>query len=165
MIVCPEPMRHYIQEMKASDLIPELRASACRLRELTARVDERKGQFRYAADKWSVAEVLQHVIDSERIFAYRALRIARKDPGVLSSFDENVFGQNADVSLRSVALLDREFALLRETTVMMFETFTIDQLGETAPFAGGRVSVEVLGLLLSGHLRHHLKILETRYGI
>ena len=122
-----------------------------------------KYDYRYADGKWTVKEVLQHIIDAERVFAYRALRFARKDPTFLPGFDENAFAENAKADKRDWKNLVEEFKVVRMSSEYLFASFDDDQLDATGTSNNNSVYVLGIGFLLIGHCNHHKNILKERY--
>lgn len=122
-----------------------------------------KENYRYAEGKWSVKELLQHIIDAERVFAYRALRFARNDSSELSGFDENLYVQTCQADKINLPSLLEEFNWLRKSNISMFESMSEDVLRREGRVDGNSISVRALGLIICGHLLHHLKVLEERY--
>lgn len=119
--------------------------------------------FRYAPDKWSIKELLQHMIDTERVFGYRALRIARNDQTPLPGFDENHFAANAPVAHRNWNDLVKEFLLVREATDMMVQSFQEEQLNNWGTASNSKITLRAICFILYGHNLHHLKIMKERY--
>lgn len=117
----------------------------------------------YAPGKWTVADVLQHVIDTERIFTYRALRFARKDATPLPGFEEANYGEAAGASTRSLDSLIAELKLVRQSTIALYQSFTPDMLQYTGASFKGFYSVGAIGFIIAGHQLHHLNILAERY--
>ena len=126
-------------------------------------IDPEKADYRYAEGKWSVKELLQHVIDTERIFSYRALCIARGETQSLPGFDENVYASNADVSGKSLKELKEELLSVRESVFMMFRGFTSEMLDRIGTSNNKQVRVNAIGYMIIGHVRHHFNILNERY--
>jgi len=124
---------------------------------------EEKADYRYAEGKWSVKELLLHIIDAERIFAYRALRIARKDKTPLPGFDENNYTPASKASKRSLQSLKAEFAAVRKATDILLSTFDEEQLSESGTASEHPVTVNAIAFIIYGHLIHHQQILEERY--
>lgn len=116
----------------------------------------------YAENKWTVKTILLHMIDAERIFAYRALRFARNDKTPLSGFDENEYAK-ADVSNRTVTDLLIEFAAVRQATLGLFLGFDDDILLRQGTASGNEISVLALGFTIVGHELHHFNVLRERY--
>jgi len=122
-----------------------------------------KHVFRYEEGKWTIKEIVQHLIDSERVFNYRALRFARKDTTDLMGFDENLFVENSNANSREFINLLEEFAILRRDTVLLYKSFSYDALLEIGTANENSMSVRALGYITSGHLLHHLKVIQERY--
>ena len=126
-------------------------------------LDEMKQDFRYSEGKWTVKEVVQHMIDTERVFVYRALRFSRKDNTSLPGFEQNSYVENCNCTARKYHILLDEFCLLRRATILMFKEFDQSVLDLRGPVGGQLVSVRALGFICSGHVLHHLEVLKQRY--
>ena len=165
----PLPTEHapyyakYIEKVEGDDPIAALESEIAATRALFARVDEEKSRFRYAPDKWSVREVVGHLIDAERVFGYRALRIARGDATPLSGFDENAYARVAGHDATPLANLVREFDALRRSHLLFFEHLAPEAWTRLGSANGDAVSVRALAFILAGHEKHHRTIVETRY--
>jgi uncharacterized damage-inducible protein DinB len=122
-----------------------------------------KYDYRYAEGKWSIKEVLQHIIDAERVFSYRALRFARKDKTPLPGFDENAFAEAAKADTRSWDKLVEEFKVVRRSSELLFNSFDEDQLQSDGISSNSPNYVLALGYILIGHAMHHQKIIKERY--
>ena len=122
-----------------------------------------KHDFRYAPEKWTVREVLQHIIDAERVFAYRALRFARKDPTPLAGFDENLYAETSKADKRSWKDLMEELIVVRQSSTLLFNSFDEDQLESGGTASNSPNYVLAIGYTLLGHALHHQHILSTRY--
>jgi uncharacterized damage-inducible protein DinB len=133
------------------------------IRDRILELPEEKSNYRYAADKWTIKELLQHMIDTERVFSYRALRISRNDQTPLAGFDENYFAANAPVAHRKLEDLVKEFLLLREATDLMIRSFQEHQLNYIGNASNTKISLKALCFIIYGHNLHHLKILKERY--
>ena len=112
----------------------------------------------YAPGKWTLGQSLQHVIDTERVFAARALRIARGDTAPLPGFDQDAFA--ATTSGRPLEALAGEFACVRASTVFLFRSFSADALGRVGTSSGGPLSARAAGWIIAGHERHHVALLD-----
>jgi hypothetical protein len=121
------------------------------------------GDLRYAPGKWSVKEVIGHLIDAERIFAYRALRIARNDTTPLPGFDENSFVDNAGFGARSLADLAEEFEYTRMSNVCLFKSLGGGPSMRLGVASDNKVSVRAIAYIIAGHELHHVGILRSRY--
>ncbi len=117
----------------------------------------------YAPGKWTVKDILQHLIDNERIMAYRALRVGRNDPTPLPGYDQDVITATANSSKRTVGELLREFELVRETTIILFETFDDEMLKRLGNCNNTQMSALALGFVIVGHVIHHMNIIKDKY--
>lgn len=159
----PPYYRSYVEKAPDGDLIKTLRSASDRLWKTVSRIPPGYADHRYQPEKWSIKEVFQHVLDSERIFAYRALRFARNDATELPGFDENAYGRAARVGHREFHELLREHDALRWTTVELFRSFTPEMLTRMGTANGTRISVRAIGWVISGHAVHHMDVIDERY--
>ena len=120
-------------------------------------------EYRYAPGKWSAREVIQHLIDSERIFAYRALRFSRQDQTELPGFDENAYTVTYEEDTRSFEQVLEEMKAVRLATIKLYESFTPLHLKRTGTASGVEMSVRSIGQVIAGHELHHRNILMERY--
>ncbi|MGA9772745.1 MAG: DinB family protein [Blastocatellia bacterium] len=130
---------------------------------LLGNIPESQAGHRYAPDKWSIKEVIGHITDSERIFAYRALRFARNDKARIEGFDQDEFAQNSAFDERTLADLVEEFEHVRRANLILFRSFTDDALDRHGIANDVEVSVRALLYIIAGHERHHIEVLKTRY--
>jgi len=155
----------YIKRVPETDPVivcaSQLEETATLLRGLS----ETDAMYRYGRGKWSIKEVVGHLADTERIMAYRALRIARGDTTPLPSFDENAYVPVAKFDARSLTDLVGELRTVRAATLALFRTFDADAWHRRGTASGKPVSVRALGFMIPGHERHHVEILKTRYGV
>lgn len=124
---------------------------------------EEKANYAYAEGKWTIKQLLQHIIDAERIFTYRALRIARKDKTPLPGFDENAYAENDGSSNRTLQSLKDEFNAVRIATDFLLNSFNDTQLNQTGTASNKSITANALCFITLGHLLHHKLILEERY--
>lgn len=155
----------YVARVGNEDVIEALGRQAADIRNALAAATQDQAGFRYAPGKWSVREVLGHLIDAERVFGYRAMRIARGDTTPLPGFDENAYAAHAGHDRYPLAELLAEFEALRKSHVSMLTHLDGDALMRVGTANGQPVSVRALVFIMVGHARHHLEILATRYGI
>jgi hypothetical protein len=155
----------YVAAIPDGDIIALLRSTGEELKTTLARIPESKGSFRYADDKWSIKVLLGHVIDGERIFTYRALRVARGDQTPLPGFEENDFAVTSKSDARTVADLAAELAAVRESSVRLFESLPDEAWTRRGTVSGKSVSVRALAYITAGHAKHHLNVLRERYGV
>jgi len=162
----PEFFQTYINALEAEDsLLNHLETSLKYFEEVLLEIEFGKQEYRYAEGKWTVKEIVQHLIDVERVFVYRALRYSRKDSGPLLSFDENSFVSNYDINKRNFDDMLNEFTLLRRSTIFMFQDFEEEILDITGKVGDQSISVRAIGYICSGHVMHHLKVIKERYII
>jgi uncharacterized damage-inducible protein DinB len=126
-------------------------------------IPEAKADFAYADGKWTVKQLLQHMIDTERIFAFRAVTFARKDTVTLSGFDENSYAEAAPANHRSLADLKLEFSLLRQSTDLFLQSLLDADLLQFGIASNHRITVNALAFIIFGHNQHHKKILIEKY--
>ena len=131
--------------------------------ELIHSIPDAKADHRYSDDKWSIREVLCHMIDAERIFSYRALRFARNDRTPLSGFDEKEYASQLNATSRSLRQIGDEMQHLRSSSVDLFESFNEEMLKRKGTANSNELSVVALGFIIAGHETHHCKILRERY--
>lgn len=122
-----------------------------------------KHNFAYASDKWTIKELIQHIIDTERVFCYRALCFARNDQTPLPGFDQDVFVDNAKSNDRDFNDLLDEMNTLRKSTIQLYKSFSEEALLRIGVASGNEISVRALGYLFSGHQIHHLNVVKERY--
>lgn len=131
--------------------------------DLVTSVDGETLDFRYAEGKWNIPEIIQHLLDTERIFAYRALRIARGDKSENPGYDENAYAASSHASQRNIMDMVREFSLLRASTIELFKSFPEDALKQVGFANGYQVTPAAIGYAIVAHEMHHLKVIEDRY--
>jgi hypothetical protein len=170
MIPKPEPKEHapYYEPriaLTAPDAIASLRAGAALTSTLLDGVSEAQAGFRYAPGKWSVREVLGHVMDVERVIAYRAMAIARGDTQALPGFDENAWVPAAAFDARPLASLLDEYRTVRAATLALFGSLDGVALLRSGQASGHPLSVRAAAHIIAGHELHHVAILRERYGI
>lgn len=119
--------------------------------------------YRYQPDKWSIAEVLMHNIDTERIFQYRALRFLRGDQSELTGFDQDLFVESLKEHAFAKAELIQSFSITRATTIDVFKNASEDQLKNKGKASGKVMSARVIPFLIAGHNKHHENIIAERY--
>ena len=124
---------------------------------------EKLGDNVYAPGKWTVKDIIQHLIDAERIFCYRALRFARNDKTTLQGFEEDHYAANTNVKNRSLNDLLEEFKLVRQSTIALFKSFDEEALHRTGTSFNTEVSALALGFTMTGHPIHHMKVLKEKY--
>ena len=159
----PEFYHGYISKVKEDNLMAGLKSSTKDLFELLKSIPAEKRDYRYADGKWTIKEVVQHMLDGERVFTYRALRFARKDDTPLPGFDENLFAQTANADKRNWNDLVEEFAALRKASEAMFGSFDTEQLDRSGIASESSTYVLGIGYIVAGHVNHHCGIIKERY--
>ncbi|TSA29335.1 MAG: DinB family protein [Ignavibacteriales bacterium] len=153
----------YIEKVPDGNIVKSMNKQIAEAKRLFKNVTKKQSEFRYSPEKWSVKEVLGHILEAERIFAYRALRFARNDNKDLHGFDENEYIHQSNYSEIKLADLVEEFCALRTSNMLMFKNFTDDMSLRTGTSNGNKLSVRALAYIMTGHAHHHLKILKERY--
>jgi hypothetical protein len=126
-------------------------------------ITEEKSMHAYAPGKWTIKELLQHITDTERIFAFRSLCFARGEKQSIPGFDEDTYAANSNANARSWADLVKEFLLVRQTTEILFESLTNEALQNVGTANNNPATALSFGFTAVGHVYHHKKILEERY--
>lgn len=160
----PAPFRGYLEEAPAGDVLAGLENGLAALVAFLEQAGDTRGGYRYAPDKWSVKEVAGHLIDAERIFAYRALRFARGDTTPLPGFDENAYAPASASEARPMADLIQELTHVRRADLALFRGFDRAAWGRKGISSGAELTVRTVPYILAGHERHHLRILRERYS-
>lgn len=161
--VMPNFFDRYINLADDIDLIDALTQAASFAELLPVETAEALGDRIYAPGKWTVRDIVQHLIDTERIMAYRAMRFARNDKTALPGFDEELFGQTAHATRRTLADLYDEYVLNRQSTIALFRSFDEEMLVRGGTCFNQTVSPLALGFVLVGHPIHHVNIIRERY--
>jgi uncharacterized damage-inducible protein DinB len=159
----PQFYRGYVNHVIDKDFMDAMKWSSQEMSALIASLPESKADYRYAPGKWTIRELMGHIIDAERIFAYRALRFARNDKTPLSGFDENVYVPESNVATRTLAELMNELRRVRETSIDLYKSFSPEMLDRIGSANNTEISVSALGYVIPGHETHHRTILKTRY--
>ena len=155
--------RPYIAALDNVDLMDELEISVHRLVKFVQNIPMDKFDYRYAEGKWTIKDILQHLIDAERVFAYRALRFARLDKTALAGFEENQYALTANGSARTIQELLSELLTVRQSTLSLFKTFSDEVLLRKGIASEREMSVRALGFIIIGHQNHHQNVFQERY--
>jgi hypothetical protein len=155
----------YVSAVPEGDLLSLLQRQGRETVKLLREINEKKSQYRYAPGKWTIREVAGHLSDAERVFTYRALRFARGDATPLASFDENAWGAATNADARPLAEHIEELAAVRAATLALFRGFSEEQFARSGTASGHQITVRALAFITAGHERHHVKILQERYGV
>lgn len=153
----------YIQAVPNEDISDILEDQLNTAVGLFSNITEEKSQYRYEPGKWSIREVLGHIIDAERVFAYRALRFSRGDQKPLQGFDENEYINNSNYDKTNLTLLIEEFSNIRKSTIALFKSLNNEMWLKKGNASGHDVTVRGLAYIIAGHTEHHLEIIKERY--
>lgn len=153
----------YINQVPGDDFLLILKNALVSSMDFFKNLPADKWDYRYAEGKWSIKEVLMHIMDTERIFAYRALRIARNDKTPLQGFEQDDYVPFYDAGNRSVDSLLQEFEAVRQATIAQFQYFDEAMLDRMGTASEHPVSVRALGYMIAGHEIHHLNVTRERY--
>src|SRR5438105_4187933 len=165
----PQPNEHveyyakYIALVPDGDIVETARATFDETLVTLNAIDEERAKFAYAPGKWSIKNVVVHLADAERIFAYRALRIARKDATPLASFDENTYANESGADQRKFGDLVRELRAVRAATLELWQGFPEEAWPRIGTANHNPISVRALAYITVGHELHHRAILVDRY--
>lgn len=163
MLTTDHYYNNYINVVKDFPLPMALQQGHDRYRELFDELTEEQWDHRYAPGKWSIKEVVQHVIDAERIFTYRALCFARGEQQNLPPFEEDDYVANSRADARTGKQIAEEFSLVRQSTIALFSSFDAVALASEGVANNTQVSVTEIGYIQAGHSLHHLKVIRERY--
>lgn len=158
----PAIYKEYIDSV-TEPVMDELRKKLDSFPEFVRSIPEEKGTYSYAEGKWTVKEVLCHLLDAERIMAYRALRFARNDMTALASFEQDEFVANGRHNERSFESIIEEFKVLRQANILLFQTFNDTELNRKGMASDRLISVQAFIYIIAGHMNHHITILHGRY--
>lgn len=157
---------YYINLVKDnSDVVDALERTHLLTNSLMNTIDEEQGNYAYAEGKWTVKELLVHVIDTERIFCERALRFARNDKTELPGFDHDNYVLNSSANERSLADIRNEFEAVRTATVALFNSFTPEMLNKEGVANKNHLTVLAIGYIIAGHEKHHVNVLKEKYRL
>ena len=153
----------YINKVPAGDVLATMAEQIATVLTLLRPLSEAKAGFAYAPGKWTIKQVVGHLIDTERVFSYRALSFARADASPLPSFDENAWIAPAKFDDRSLTSLVDEFVAVRRATIALLSGLPVEARTRRGIASGKEVSVRALAHILPGHVAHHLQVLKDRY--
>ena len=154
---------NYVKQAGSKNILESLQESNGVLDALFSDISEERMNYKYAKDKWTIKELLLHIIDTERVFAYRALRFAREDKTDLPGFEQDDYVITSDANTRSKTSLLNEYNTQRASTISLFSSFNDSMLMKIGMAGGNPMSVRAIGFITSGHEVHHCNILQERY--
>jgi uncharacterized damage-inducible protein DinB len=153
----------YIKKTVGLTLKDDLKSSGEKLISFLKSIPPDKLEFRYADGKWTIKEIIQHLMDAERIFTYRALRIARKDQTPLPGFEQDDYVIPSQANKRSIEDLINEFKAIKAATVSLFDSFSDEMLMALGKASNSPISVRAIGFIIMGHEIHHCEVIKERY--
>ena len=169
IITKPEPSEYhkhydnYISKVEQNDLLLALAENEKKFSEFIKNIQSAKLDYRYAESKWTIKEIVIHLTDAERIFAYRTLRFARNDKTALAGFEENNYVPESNAVNRTLDSLLEEFIAVRKATTILFKSFTAEMYLRKGKANEQEISVRALGFTIVGHTIHHQQIILERY--
>ncbi len=167
----PEPTEHlpyferYIALVPEGNILDHLESQLAELRALVAAVPEARAGYRYASGKWTLREVLGHLVDTERVLAYRAFSIARGEIQPLNGYEPEEYAVEAEADRTSMADLYQEFENVRRGNIAMLRRLPAEAWKRVGTASGHPVSVRALAYIMAGHIPHHLRIVREQYGV
>jgi len=153
----------YIGKTEGLKLKDGIKISGDRTISFLKSIPNDKLEYRYDEDKWTIKEVIQHLMDAERVFSYRALRIAREDQTPLPGFEQNNYVQPSQANERSLDNLINEYKAIRASTIALFDSFSDKMLMAKGMASNSPVSVRAIGFIIMGHEIHHCKVIKESY--
>ena len=155
--------KDYASLVEETDIVFAMRKQLAEVENLFASISEEKGEFAYAEGKWTIKQLLGHLINGERVFSYRALRISRGDETPLAGFDQDLLTDNGNFNAVSLADLLNEFSHLCQANIIFFQNLTDEAWERTGTVNDTPASVRAIAYNMVNHVRHHLDILRLRY--
>ncbi len=159
----PAYFENYIQLVDTASVKEAIEKYSTPINDFFTDINEEKAIYRYEENKWSTKELLQHLIDAERIFAFRALSLARGEKASLPGFEENEYASASQADKRSWKSLIEEFIACRKSTDLLLLSFTEDQLQQSGITNSKPNTVVAIAYVMIGHILHHMKVVEERY--
>lgn len=155
----------YVSLVPETEIVPALENQITEIQNLCAAISEEKGAYAYAEGKWTIKELIGHLIDAEKIFGYRALRFARADLTPIEGFEQDDYIENGRFNSRTIADLVEELSLLRAANNHFFRNLNDEAWLRVGTANEAEISVRAIAFIMVGHVRHHANILQTRYLI
>ncbi|GAC1456285.1 MAG: DinB family protein [Chitinophagaceae bacterium] len=162
-VIAAGPFLNYINKAADTGVVKSLSQNTKAFKKILKAIPPKKRKYAYAEGKWTIKELLQHIIDAERVFAYRALRTARLDATPMPGFDENNWARAASKINRKWNELVKEFETVRASTEMLFESLGKEELLFEGMASNHPINALALGYVIAGHTQHHIDIIKERY--
>lgn len=161
--ISPAYYQKYFALVNEEDLLKALENTMNDTVKFFSSIPAEKENHRYADDKWTVKEVISHIIDTERVMSYRSMRFSRKDATQLPGYDENTYAPNANAASRTVKEMIEEFTCVRKASISLFNYLTDDMLDFTGNANNLQVSARMIGWMMTGHAIHHCNVIKEKY--
>lgn len=159
----PEYAQKYINLIEGDDIIWILHQTSKEMSDVINSFPQSKGDYSYAEGKWTVKQVIGHLSDTDRIFAYRALAIARNETQPLPSFDQDLYVEKGFFDSKTLSEISYEYRLIRESNLLLYKSFDISVYNNRGIAAGSEVTVLGILFMVAGHQKHHINILKEKY--
>lgn len=159
----PQFYQGYVSHVVDKELVTELKSSRDQFVSLCQGLSESQSLFRYAEGKWSIKDMILHLVDAERVFAYRAVRFARNDKTELSGFDQDDYANAAFADKFSLQELIDSYSNARLSTLDLYSSLSESELLRTGKSNGSEMTVEMIGFIISGHTYHHINVIKDKY--
>jgi len=159
----PQFYHKYVEKIEGNNGVEVLENYAIRTLDFLKTIPEERWDYRYAPEKWTLKESWVHVIDSERVFAYRALRIGRGDQTPLPGFEQNDYVPHSNANARTPLSIIEEYEYVARTTLLLFRNFPKEAWERVGVASGGKITVNALAFIIIGHATHHLWLTKDRY--
>ena len=153
----------YIQQVPETDVLLAFKNQLSIIEKVFNNITEATSTFAYAPGKWTLKEMLQHIIDTERILSYRALCFARGEQANLPGFEEDEYAKNSNANSRTWQSLTEEFLVIRKSIELLFSSFTSTTFVAIGTANNNTISVNEIGLIIVGHFYHHHHVIQTKY--
>ena len=159
----PDFFETYLKKVSHANVVESLQESKHDFLTFMENLPSEKINYAYKKGKWTISEVIQHILDTERIFNYRALRFSRNDESNLIGFDQDLFVPNSDAQSRTKEELINDYAAVRNASISLFRSFSLEMLQRKGSVEGNFMSARVAGFIMIGHQKHHLDVIYDRY--
>ena len=153
----------YILKVPYQDLVQGLKESSEEFLSFIDKISDTKLDYRYQHDKWNIRQVVQHIIDCERVFAYRALRFARRDKTPLPGFEEDDYARESNSAKRDITEMMLEYKNVRKATIDLYKSFDESMIDQRGTANNLEISVRALGYIMIGHQLHHQEVIKEKY--
>ncbi|WP_296386364.1 DinB family protein [Winogradskyella sp.] len=155
--------KNYINNASDDVIVKGLKKNLDAVVSFYSSIPQEKHDYAYAEGKWTVKDILLHIIDTERVFVYRTMRIARQDKTPLAGFEQDDYVINGNTKARSLDSLIEEYKAVRYATIVLYNSFDSNTLKQIGEASGSPISVRALGYIITGHENHHNQVIKERY--